>query len=149
MITPPRAKEPNDISVAEWRAIADSNLGAAHALLVPDPPFAHHALYLAGFAVEVALKGKCILQGIPLKKDHSLLDLLLRSQLLRPAQATTIPADVVDTDLGGVPYGTYFDLFRFLGSAWHNELRYSLASKANASEFVQGAREMVRWLWIA
>ena len=136
-------------SPAEWLGIAQRHLAAAETLLAAAPAHPDEAVYFAGFALEVALKGKGAREGIAVEPVHDLEELLVRSQVLREAKAATIPPPVVARL--GFSQATYWDLFKFAALNWDNELRYNVASvtPAMASDFVRAARELVDWLWKA
>jgi hypothetical protein len=136
----PRTRKPLGLKTGDWQRLTTSNLTAATALL---------NLYLAGFALETALKGKTYMEGIEPESTRDLKELLYASQVFRAAKATAVPY-AVSTRLGAV-YPTYLDLFGYLVNTWDNELRYSAAGSAlaNAREFVMAVEEMVGWIWTA
>ena len=145
-----RPSKPTDMPISGWQSIARSHLTSAEILANHMPPQPHEALYLAGFALEVALKGKTLQEGIAIEPTHDLEELLVRSQILREAKRTTIPTSA-ETALG-LPAGTtYWDLFDIVLSAWFNELRYSVGSATPraAVDFVSTVKELEGWLWTA
>jgi hypothetical protein len=146
---PLTVRNPNTLPSTDWLAIAQSHLTAAKLLAGHATPQPHEAIYLAGFALEVALKGKGLVENIAVDPTHDLEELLVRSQVLRKARTQAVPAAAI-TRLG-FPAPTYLDLFIFIKSQWHNELRYSVgtATPNAATEFATAVEEMVNWLWAA
>jgi hypothetical protein len=144
---PPKA---SDLPIAGWQKIAQSALAAATVLANHSPPQPHEALYLAGFALEVALKGKGLQEGVAVDPIHDLEELLVRSQILRPAKGMIVAGNVAAKQ--GLPISaTYWDLFDIIRSQWFNELRYSVGSvrPTVAADFVDIVRELEGWLWNA
>lgn len=140
---------------ADWQRIADDQLIAAETLINAASPCPNEALYLAGFALEVALKGKICLEGLSIgAKTHNLADLLYRSQILRAARATPVSAaaraNVPFLATAGATY-SYWQLFSYIYGKWDNQIRYNVGSNsvADSQEFVAAVKEMVAWIWTA
>jgi len=134
---------------ANWLALAQSNLQAATALATHTSPQPHEAVYLAGFALELALKGKGLLEGVGLPEIHALEELWVRSQLLRKSRTDPVPTATAGRWQFDPVIG--WDVFMHVNSRWHNEQRYSVGTTTanDAREFVDAVSELVRWLWTA
>jgi len=142
--------KPSDLPIAGWQAIAQSHLAAATILASHTVPQPDEALYLAGFALEVTMKGKGLQEGVAVDPIHDLEELFVRSQVLRPARATRIPATSASA-LKLAADTTYWDLFDFVRSQWFNELRYSVGNTLpeTAVNFVDTVKELEGWIWAA
>jgi hypothetical protein len=136
--------------VASWRAMAQGHLEGATVLANHVDPRPHEALYMAGFALELALKGKGLQEGVAVEAIHDLEELLVRSQALRSARATTLPAEKASA-LRLAPGATYWHLFDFVRSNWINERRYSDTRVPThvARGFIHAVKELEGWLWTA
>jgi hypothetical protein len=153
----PKITEMSLLAVDDWKSIASAHVAAAETLLASDPPHPNEALYLAGFALEVALKGKICLEGLPIGGlSHNLADLLYRAQIYRPAKVTQVP-DISRAKVSflaqapaNFPY-TYWQLFSYIYAKWDNQIRYSVGSTStlDSQEFVAVVKEMVTWIWLA
>lgn len=146
----PKPRKASSLNAAEWRQLTDGTMRSAKALLALTPPQAHDALYLAGFALETALKGKTLMEGIPPLETHDLTELMYCAQIYRKLKADPVPS-AVNARIGSGPYPKYEDLFDFLVKNWDNEKRYSVTgtSISDATEFVTAVEEMVAWIWTA
>lgn len=145
-----RTGKPGDLPVAGWQAMAQSRLAAAAVLAAHAAPRPQEAVYLAGFALELALKGKGLQEGVAVDPIHDLEELLVRSQALRPAR-TTVVSPATATALGFSPGATYWQLFDLVRSQWHNEVRYGGGKTMphEAKTFVAIVQELEGWLWSA
>jgi hypothetical protein len=147
----------SELRVVDWEEVAKRYLLAAESLIQAEPGHPDQALYMAGFALELALKRTIKKRDIPIQQHmgtmtHNLLHLLFFSQLYMEARQTVMLSGAIQNVgflTGATPPGfTYWELFTHIYSKWYNEFRYSTGNTtyAEATDFVQAVKEMMAWI---
>jgi HEPN domain-containing protein len=131
----------------EWTALAKRHLEAAKLLANNEPSHPEDAVYLAGFALEVALKGKTVAEKVPLSKLHDLTELLYRSQLLRSAREQIL-LDKLASELQLPSNISYLEFFEYLFGYWNNQMRYSITrlEVEQTKSYLMQTEEAIRWI---